>query len=293
MTRFRSIRWGYWRLKFTLRLQVGWPIRNLETGQEFAVSVRPEDGRVNHANRTHSQAGGEGGDLIDDAPLRRLVTHDAAFTDLFTPDFELGFDKHDHNSRFPDQRRNDWKDFGQGNEGDVGDDDVKTVSEVIRREVTRIDVFARFDPAVLPQFPIQLAMPDINRDDAGRASLQQTIGKPAGRCADVEADSVSRFDLEMVERSDQFQTATADKRRRLPDHQLDVNRNHMSGLVQSLLTAEDLPRKNQRLRLCASVRQPTRHEQLVQALLVGLRFHFESSGFGRRFSLRKRLDRKM
>src|SRR5262249_5855165 len=115
------------------------------------------------------------------------------------------------------------------------------------------------DSAVLPQFPIQLPIPDINRDDAGRATLQQTIGKSACRSADVETDSVSRFDSEMVKRRDQFHTAPTDKRQRLLDGQLDVNRNQMSGLVQSLLTAEDLPRKNQRLRLCASVRQPTQH----------------------------------
>src|SRR4030095_16444273 len=68
-----------------------------------------------------------------------------------------------------------------------------------------------------------------------------------------------------------------DKRQRLLNGQLDVNRRQMSGLVQSLLTAEDLPRKNQRLRLGASVGQPARHEQLVQAFFAGLRFHFETS----------------
>src|SRR5262244_1109507 len=111
---------------------------DLETGQEFAVTVRSEDRRFNDADRTHSQIG--------------------------------------------------------------GDDDVETVSEIIRREVTRIDVLAQFDPAVLPQFPIHLAAPDINRDDAPRPTLQQTVGKPARRCADVEADSVGGFDLEMIER---------------------------------------------------------------------------------------------
>src|SRR5215510_1345161 len=89
---------------------------DLETGQEFAVTVRSEDRRFNDADRTHSQIGGEGGDLFDDAPLRRLVAHDAAFPDLFAPDFELRFDERDHEGGFPNQGRNYGKDFGQGNE---------------------------------------------------------------------------------------------------------------------------------------------------------------------------------
>jgi hypothetical protein len=40
-----------------------------------------------------------------------------------------------------------------------------------------------------------------------------------------------------------------------------------------LLIAEDLPRKYQRLRLCASVSQPTHHEQFVQAFFASLWFH--------------------
>src|SRR5262249_9783823 len=51
------------------------------------------------------------------------------------------------------------------------------------------------------------------------------------------------------------------------------NGNQLAGLLQSLLTAEDLTGKDQRLRLRAGLGQPPRHEQLIQALLVGLWFH--------------------
>src|SRR5215468_10618921 len=66
---------------------------DLETGQKFAVTVRSQDRRFNDACRAHSQTGGEGGDLFDDAPLRRLVAHNAALPDLFAPDFKLRFDE--------------------------------------------------------------------------------------------------------------------------------------------------------------------------------------------------------
>src|SRR5262245_56838043 len=103
-----------WRFKFALRIRVCSTSRDLKTGKEFAVAVRSEDRRVDDAHRTHHQAGGEGGNLFDDALLGRLVAYDAALPDFFTPDFELRFGERDHKSRLPGQRRNDRKDFGQG-----------------------------------------------------------------------------------------------------------------------------------------------------------------------------------
>src|SRR5215475_9199467 len=114
MTRFRSVRSRCRRLNFTLRIRVeGAALCDLETGQEFAVTVRSEDRRFNDAYRTYSQTGGKGGDLFDDALLRRLVAHNAAFPDLFAPDFKLRFDEGDHECGFPNQWRNYGKDFAQ------------------------------------------------------------------------------------------------------------------------------------------------------------------------------------
>src|SRR5262245_66336398 len=77
----------------------------------------------------------------------------------------------------------------------------------------------------------------------------------------------------MVERGGQLQTAPTDERHRLAHCQLNVNRNHLSGLLQPQLAAEDLTGKDQRLRLRAGLGQPTRYEQLVQAFLASLLFH--------------------
>src|SRR5262245_10895151 len=110
----------------------------------------------------------------------------------------------------------------------------------MRREVTRVDVLAQFDAVVLSQFPIQLAAPDVDGDDARRAALQEAIGKSARRSADVETDSARHFDPKMVERGGQLQTAPADERHWFADRQLHVNRNQLAGLFQSLSTAEDM-----------------------------------------------------
>ena len=42
-----------------------------------------------------------------------------------------------------------------------------------------------------------------------RAALQQTIGKSTCRCADIEADLPTHFDAEVIQRTRQFQSASA------------------------------------------------------------------------------------
>src|SRR5262245_46072779 len=190
-------------------------LRNFETGQEFAIAVGSEYRRVDDAQCAHPQAGGERGDLFDDATLRRLVAHYAALPDLFAPDLELRFDERDHESGREKERRDDRKDSGQRDERNINGAEVEAVGEIVRREVTSVDVLSQFAAAVLAQPPIQLAAPDIDGDDSRRASLEQAIGKTARRSANVETDFPFRFDPEMVERGGQLQTAPADERRRL------------------------------------------------------------------------------
>jgi hypothetical protein len=69
-------------------------------------------------------------------------------------------------------------------------------------------VFAHLDARVLPDLPRELPVPDVERDDARRAALQQAVGEAAGRSADVEADFARRFDLKVVERRRELRKAS-------------------------------------------------------------------------------------
>ena len=66
------------------------------------------------------------------------------------------------------------------------------------------------DARVGADFPIELIVPGIDRIDASRAALQQAIGKPARRCAHIDADPARGVDLEMIERAFEFQPAAPD-----------------------------------------------------------------------------------
>src|SRR5439155_6052434 len=73
-----------------------------------------------------------------------------------------------------------------------------------------VDALDDFHARVVAQFPIQLAVADVEGDDAGRAALKQDVGKPAGRGADVERAFAERIDVEDVERARELDAAAAD-----------------------------------------------------------------------------------
>ena len=52
--------------------------------------------------------------------------------------------------------------------------------------VPRVDAFEDDDARVAAQPPVELAVADVERDDACGAALQQDVGEAAGRRADVE-----------------------------------------------------------------------------------------------------------
>ena len=73
-----------------------------------------------------------------------------------------------------------------------------------------IDPFARDYARIAAKLPRELAVPDIERDDAGRAPPQQHIGEAAGRSADVERAAARDIDLEAVKRMRKLDASAAD-----------------------------------------------------------------------------------
>src|SRR4051812_47442797 len=57
---------------------------------------------------------------------------------------------------------------------------------------------------------MQLAVPHVNRINAGRSLLQQTVGEAARGGADISADAPCRVDVEGVERVRKLHAAAAD-----------------------------------------------------------------------------------
>ena len=57
------------------------------------------------------------------------------------------------------------------------------------------------DPLVLPKPVVELAIPNVDRKDLDRTSLQQAIGETTGRCAEVGDGPPGRIVAERIERS--------------------------------------------------------------------------------------------
>ena len=69
-----------------------------------------------------------------------------------------------------------------------------------RREIARVDALAHVDARVVAELVGELAVADVDRDDARGAALEQAVGEAAGGRADVEAALALRRDAERVER---------------------------------------------------------------------------------------------
>ena len=75
---------------------------------------------------------------------------------------------------------------------------------------------------VLPQPPVELPVADVDRDHHHGAALEQAVGEPAGRRADVQAAAPLDLDRELVERVLQLDPAARDELLALLHHQLGV-----------------------------------------------------------------------
>ena len=83
-----------------------------------------------------------------------------------------------------------------------------------RLQISDIGFFENHDARVVAQFPIELAIADIHRDDLGGAMDEQTIGKAAGGSADVDGTFAADLNGKLVQRLLQFDAAAADIGRR-------------------------------------------------------------------------------
>ena len=80
------------------------------------------------------------------------------------------------------------------------------------RERPRVRPLEHRDARVVPELRVQLAVADVDRDHARDAVLEQAVGEPAGRCADVDRIASVELDLEPLERVRELLAAAGDER---------------------------------------------------------------------------------
>ena len=110
---------------------------------------------------------------------------------------------------------------------------------------------------------MKLAVADVDRRDPCGTGLQQAVGKPTGRGADVHGVLARDVDVECVESVAELLAAARHVRRRHVDRHLGV-RVH---LLPGLLVPGDAAGEDECLRLAPGLREPALDEQRVQPLL--------------------------
>ena len=98
-------------------------------------------------------------------------------------------------------------------EAGIANRQVELLRDLFRGEIARVDALADHHARIVAQFPIELAVADVDGPHARGAALQQTIGEAAGGASDVQTNLAADIDTEMIQRGSQLDTAAADIRK--------------------------------------------------------------------------------
>jgi hypothetical protein len=123
----------------------------------------------------------------DGALMKVRIRDDAAGADVFAAEFKLGFDEDEKIGAGGGAGNGGGKNFGDGDEGDVGHDERCGFGEVGELQFAGIALDAE-DTRVLLEFPVQLIGVDVNGEDFGGAVLQKAVGEATIGGAEVEAN---------------------------------------------------------------------------------------------------------
>src|SRR5919201_6098449 len=167
-----------------------------EVEKELPVALRAGETGVYDSDDVRSEADRGLRHLAQDACVHGWIPDDSSLPDVGAPRLELRLDEHDRlpaPRRQPERRR---QGHPHGDERDVADDELRRERQVGQRACIR--ALEDDDARIATDAFVQLAVADVERDHARRAALQQHIGEPAGRRADVEAIETGRIDDECV-----------------------------------------------------------------------------------------------
>src|SRR4051812_12944028 len=168
-----------------------------EMEEELPVAFRPGETRVYDGEDARPPGRRFLGDLTDDAGADVRVADDAALADIRATRLELRLDEHNglptRRSELEQRRQR----LPHGDERDVADDELRSERKLVH--LARVRLLHDDDARIAPQPLVKLVRPDVERDHACGAALQEDVGEPAGRGADIEAVEAGGIDAQPVE----------------------------------------------------------------------------------------------
>src|SRR4029077_19733223 len=107
------------------------------------------------------------------------------------------------------------QDQSQRDKRNVDHAKINQLRDLFARKESCIHFFHHHHTRIVPQFPSQLTMTNVDREYFRRAALQQEIGKSPRRRANVERGLSLNIDSKKVERTAKFRRAATREFRRL------------------------------------------------------------------------------
>src|SRR4051794_21114607 len=180
-------------------VEAGWELGALsvdEVEDELTVSLRAWQARVYDPARLATAREQRFRDVADDAGTHRIVADDA-LRRVLLPGFELRLDEHEClPPRRGESKRRRQRDLHR-DERDVARDDLRRERELAQPAC--VHALHHDHARVVADLRMQLAIADVERDHARGSALQQHVGEPAGRRADVERVDSRDIDPQRVE----------------------------------------------------------------------------------------------
>ncbi len=199
-----------------------------------------------------NESGGDGSFVADNAALSHLA-----------PTYlKLGFEEH-HQLCARGRATECWEDQLQPDEGDVHDDQLRLLGELLQR--SGVDALQQHHAGVLPQPPMQQSPAHVDGVNAGGSALEQNVGETTCRSADICTDAAGDRHSEGCQRSGQLGACSAHERR--GRHHVERFGCHQPiGPAHCLLPDLDLARQDESLGLAARLGHSRFDESQIQPL---------------------------
>src|SRR5207248_3085815 len=133
---------------------------------------------------------------------------------------------------------------------------------MLARKKSRVYFFHHGHARIVSDFPSQLTTADVHREYFGRASLQQTIGKSSGRCANVERGVALNVDAEKLEPPVKFQRPATCELRRLQNGNWRTQFNPFARFGEHMLPHPHFARHDRPLCTLAALKKSALDQQI-------------------------------
>ena len=185
-------------------------LRHPEAGYVFLVALGPLDGGRHHADFNQPQLAAAGQHLIHGSLAQRRIPHNAALC-LVRPKLKLRLNQLGGPSAAFQPAQAGREHERQGNEGNVGHDNVHRLRNQLRRRGTQVHAFQADDPGVVPQALMELGMAHVHSVHARRPVLEQAVGKAPGGGPRIQADHAGHIQVKGLNGRQQLIGPPADK----------------------------------------------------------------------------------